>query len=233
MPTDQITSLASSTSSASASATPPVPASADTATTGAISSDFDTFLQLLTAQLQNQDPLNPLDSTEFVAQLAQFSAVEQQVLTNSALGRIEAAVGGGGELTQWLGAEVSAPVAAAFDGAPIAGEYAADVSARSAVLEVESATGAQVALIPLTPGARTVEWDGKTFTGEDAAPGFYRLVARETDSAGEVTETPVSVFARVEEARRDAEGAVTLVFESGDSASSVDIAAARRPSTGE
>ena len=47
--------------------------------------DFETFLKLLTAQLRNQDPLQPMDSTEFVAQLASFSAVEQQVRANDRL----------------------------------------------------------------------------------------------------------------------------------------------------
>lgn len=235
MPTDQINTVApsstASNSSTNASAAS-VAAATEDASTGAITSDFDTFLQLLTAQLQNQDPLNPLDSTEFVAQLAQFSAVEQQVLTNSALGRIEAAVGGGGELTQWLGTEVRAPVSVAFDGAPISGEFAADASARSAVLAVETSSGSPVALTPLVPGAGAVEWNGETFSGEDAAPGFYRLVARETDASGEITETPVNVFARVEEARRDANGDITLVFESGDAANAADIVAARTPSAG-
>ncbi|MEM9670126.1 MAG: flagellar hook capping FlgD N-terminal domain-containing protein [Pseudomonadota bacterium] len=54
--------------------------------------EFNNFLQLLTAQVQNQDPLSPLDSTQFVEQLATFSALEQQVETNSTLGTISAAI---------------------------------------------------------------------------------------------------------------------------------------------
>ena len=52
---------------------------------GQISKDYDMFLRLMTAQLKNQDPLQPLDGTEFVAQLAQFSGVEQQIKTNERL----------------------------------------------------------------------------------------------------------------------------------------------------
>ena len=51
----------------------------------ALTSDFDTFLKMLTAQAKYQDPLEPLDSTEYAAQLAQFSMVEQQVQTNEQL----------------------------------------------------------------------------------------------------------------------------------------------------
>ena len=58
------------------------------AASGALASDFETFLKLLTSQLRNQDPLKPLDSTDFVAQLASFSAVEQQVNTNTKLDQL-------------------------------------------------------------------------------------------------------------------------------------------------
>ena len=50
-----------------------------------LSGNFDTFLTLLTTQLQNQDPLNPMDSNQFTQQLVEFSQVEQQINTNSDL----------------------------------------------------------------------------------------------------------------------------------------------------
>jgi flagellar basal-body rod modification protein FlgD len=53
-----------------------------TAASTTISSDFDTFLKMLTAQIQNQDPLNPIDSTDYAVQLATFASVEQQTLAN-------------------------------------------------------------------------------------------------------------------------------------------------------
>jgi flagellar basal-body rod modification protein FlgD len=65
------TSGASSTSSAAASSTPTV--------------DYNEFLQLLVAELQNQDPTDPTDPTQYMSQLASFSSVEQQVQTNSTL----------------------------------------------------------------------------------------------------------------------------------------------------
>ena len=60
----------------SAFATPALGTDTDTASTSAISSDFETFLKMLTAQMENQDPLNPLDSQDFATQLATFSGVE-------------------------------------------------------------------------------------------------------------------------------------------------------------
>ena len=49
------------------------------------SADFDMFLKLLTAQLQNQDPLEPMDASEFTKQLVQYSSVEQVIYTNKNL----------------------------------------------------------------------------------------------------------------------------------------------------
>ncbi len=70
------------TATTSATAAP----TSSTATTGTDNTlNYNNFLQLLVAQLQNQDPTNPSDPTQFVSQLASFSAVEQQVNTNSKL----------------------------------------------------------------------------------------------------------------------------------------------------
>ena len=70
--------------------------------------EFNSFLQLLTAQLRNQDPLAPLDSTQFVEQLATFSSLEQDVKSNSSLETIAARMN---ELyaiaaSQWIGQTV-------------------------------------------------------------------------------------------------------------------------------
>ena len=56
-----------------------------TTPSGQISSDFETFLKMLTVQMKNQDPLNPVESTDYATQLATFSGVEQAVLTNDLL----------------------------------------------------------------------------------------------------------------------------------------------------
>jgi flagellar basal-body rod modification protein FlgD len=63
----------------------PMQSGGTTKTSGDLSSDFDTFLSLLTAQIRNQDPTNPADGTEFVAQLATFSNVEQSIRGNELL----------------------------------------------------------------------------------------------------------------------------------------------------
>ena len=96
-------------------------AATPTPTTAAISSDFNTFLRMLTVQLENQDPLNPVDSSDYALQLATFSGVEQQVLTNDLLKALATQVGlsGMAEMASWVGRDVRAVMPAHFDGAPI------------------------------------------------------------------------------------------------------------------
>ena len=70
-----------------------------------LSSDFETFLKMLTVQMENQDPLNPVESTEFATQLATFSGVEQQVQTNDLLKSLGAQLGAMNvsQLSGWVG----------------------------------------------------------------------------------------------------------------------------------
>ena len=91
------------------------------AATSEISSDFETFLRMLTVQMQNQDPLNPVDSSDYAVQLATFSGVEQQVLTNDLLRGLAAQNGTAGlaQMASWVGMEARAVGPAYFDGAPI------------------------------------------------------------------------------------------------------------------
>ena len=67
------------------SATSATATSTTNSTSSAATVDYDTFLRLLVAQIENQDPTNPMDSTEQVAQLATFSQVEQTIQTNAKL----------------------------------------------------------------------------------------------------------------------------------------------------
>src|ERR1700733_1028071 len=69
------------TSSSTASTAP----TAGVAGSSTLAGNFNTFLQLLTTQLQNQDPLSPLDTTQFTQQLVEFASVEQQVNMNTNL----------------------------------------------------------------------------------------------------------------------------------------------------
>lgn len=185
--------------------------------TNGLTADFETFLRLLTTQMQNQDPLQPMESTEFVSQLAQFSAVEQQVATNKQLEQILDTLSGGdaGQLAEWLQREVRADAPAVYAGDPLQVYPAApELDAATAALVVRDKDGAVVAEAPFEPGAETVTWDGTTAEGGEAAPGVYAVEARYATPAGATETAPVESFARVVEARRG-EAGVELVLEGG------------------
>lgn len=143
----QPTSPATSATAAAAAAAPK-----ETAFTKA-ASDFDTFLALLTAQLRNQDPTQPADSTELVAQLAAFSSVEQQIQTNNKLDGLLsafAATGHSSLVGKWIegpGGEVSGTVVAIRYAsgkvtAEIAGGGSVDLSQDHTVRDAAPAGGA-------------------------------------------------------------------------------------------
>ena len=148
---------------------------ASTSSKSALSGDFETFLKLLTTQMTNQDPLKPMDSTEFVAQLASFSAVEQQVRSNDKLESILDVLSGGNSagLAQWIGRDVRVAAKAAFAGQPVKVAVEPAEGADTAVLVVKNDFGTEVARVAVAPGATEVTWDGTTATGAAAAHGNY------------------------------------------------------------
>lgn len=116
-----------------------------------ISEDFDTFLQLLTAQIRNQDPLAPLDSTQFVEQLATFSSLEQQVETNQTLENIASMIGDlhSALATEWLGQEVAVSSQhIAYEGEPV--EF-----------EIDPAYNYDEAVLTVTDSANQIVWQEK------------------------------------------------------------------------
>jgi flagellar basal-body rod modification protein FlgD len=179
--------------------------------------DFQTFLTLLTAQMRNQDPLKPMESTEFVAQLASFSAVEQQIRSNDRLDRIVEALAGGssGGIAQWIGREVRAPAAANFTGVPVEAEVTPKAEADSAVMVVINAAGQEVVRRPVDARGELVRWDGQNAMGQTLAHGSYKIML-ESYQGEQVIDTQVGrVYAPVSEVRLEA-GAATLILEGGE-----------------
>lgn len=216
---------------ATPTATPSAAQAANQTTTAkpVISSDFETFLKMLSTQLQNQDPLNPVDSADYAVQLATFSSVEQQVLTNNHLenlvNRIQ--LSGMSDLAGWVGMEALSPGTAGFDGTPITLVPDPPATADRATLVVKDATGAviQRADMPLTRGP--VEWDGSTLSGTIAPIGRYSFEL-ESEAEGEILSTdPVLSYARVVEARLDGTE-TTLVLSGGGTVAASEVAGLRQ-----
>lgn len=208
----------------------PSPTSATSSDDTVISSDFQTFLTLLTTQLQNQDPLNPLDSSEFAVQLATFSSVEQQVTTNDLLRELTAGFGasGLGQLAAWVGMEARVNAPAYFDSTPITLAPEPDPASDAASLIVRDATGREVSREPMPPNVETIPWAGVRPDGTPLPAGTYTFEV-ESRNQGEVTSIkPVDHYARVLEARNGPNG-IDIVLNGAVSVPSTSVVALRTP----
>jgi flagellar basal-body rod modification protein FlgD len=198
-----------------------------------ISSDFDTFLKMLTAQMQNQDPLNPIESADYATQLATFSGVEQQMLTNDLLTSLggQMAVLGMSQLAGWVGQEARANAPVWMDGDPVTMQLSPAIGADRAVLVVRNASGALVSRedVPIKPGL--YDWLGGDAAGDPLPEGRYTLSLESFSGETLLGESPVESYARIIEARNGPSGA-TLVLEGGVEVPSSFITALRVPTQG-
>lgn len=155
--------------------------SSSQATVNKLNQDFDQFLRLLTTQLQNQDPLNPMDSTEFTNQLVSFSQVEQQIKTNDQLESLLAfqtlnltAVG-----LSFIGKNVEiTDDEFHMDGTNGASmSYAMLEGAVKGTISITDADGKTVykADADLAAGNHRFTWDGKDTNGVAVPAGTYKL----------------------------------------------------------
>jgi flagellar basal-body rod modification protein FlgD len=175
----------------------PTPTTSSGANTGAsmnaLADNFDTFLTILTAQIQNQDPLEPMDSSKFTDQLVQFSGVEQQIKSNKQLEDLLAAThaSAGAALSGYLGQQAEIDTAGAqFTGDPIKWKYALPADAAKATITVTDATGKvlyskAIETGGLTAGAHDFEWDGKLNSGgaaEEGQPYWIDVVAEDANA---------------------------------------------------
>lgn len=184
-----------------------------TPTTAAISSDFQTFLKMLTVQLQNQDPLNPVDSNDYAVQLATFSGVEQQVLTNDLLKALAGQMGLSGmtDLAGWVGREVRVAAPAAFTGTPITVVPHPAAGADSAELVVLDATGAEVQRLALTLTGEAVDWAGVSSTGAPFPNGTYTFLVASFTGETSLGESLAEIYAAVEEVQLQDDQQVVLM----------------------
>ena len=180
-----------------------------------ISSDFNTFLKMLTTQLKNQDPLNPMDNSEYAVQLATFSGVEQQVKTNTLLESLGAQLGLSGLATYagWVGKDARADMPVWYSGKPVTLAAQPDPQADSADLVVTDTTGGVVARQPVPLDADTVAWTGLDPSGVPLPTGRYTFALESFAQGLRIATTPAEAYARVIEARGGA--TPTLVFEGG------------------
>jgi flagellar basal-body rod modification protein FlgD len=204
------------TTAAAATTTAQTRADDTSAAANAMAGDFQTFLKLLTTQMRNQDPLKPMESTEFVAQLASFSAVEQQIRSNDRLDHIAELLSGGSAdgLATWIGRNVRAPATAAFDGSPVDVEVTPVEDADRSVLVVRNDFNQEVARLGVTAEGGMVAWNGTDNLGNRLPNGRYGFKLESYRGEELLGTQDGRVFTTVSEVRI-ADGTPMLVVEGG------------------
>ncbi len=193
-----------------------------------ISSDFDTFLKMMTAQIQNQDPLNPMKSEEFAVQLATFSNVEQSVKTNELL---QAMVSGNGSdeftaMSNWIGREVRAPMDVRYTGQPITLDPQAPIAGSRHELVVRDAQGIEIDRRQIDAIGSPTQWAGTRTRGGAAPLGVYSFSVESFEGQDLVATQETSAYARVTEVRAGADGP-SLVFGGGIEIPAMSVSAVR------
>lgn len=213
------------TSVSSASST-----STTTGTATKITSDFNTFLRMLTVQMQNQDPLNPIDSADYAVQLATFSGVEQQVRTNQLLADMQGKFNqlGMAEMASWIGKEARSPAAVRYEGTPVTLSPNPAVGANRAVLVVKDAQGTLVSREEIPVSTQPYQWLGAGVDGNPLPPGTYSIALESLNGEAVISTTPVEHYARVIEAKGGT-GGTKLVLEGGVEVLATDVTALREP----
>lgn len=188
------------------------------------SANFDTFLQLLAAQLKNQDPLDPLDGTQFTEQIATFSGVEQQIATNANLEKLlqnesyaqqSMAIG-------FVGKEVlSAGDVAPLKGGQMELTYVVPKDAVSNVIEIYDGDGVKIKTIEgeVNQGQYAYLWDGTNDEGDPMPEGNYFIDISAYDAEGVSVNPRTFVYQKVTGVRSDGEGGIFLGLANGQEVS--------------
>ncbi|MCE2964460.1 MAG: hypothetical protein LW855_01540 [Alphaproteobacteria bacterium] len=155
--------------------------------------NLNSFLKLLTTQLQNQDPLEPMDSAAFTNQLVQFANVEQAIGTNRNMEKLLTATTANQNLgtLSYLGKTVDANANTVFfngtDNASFRYQSASDYARASVSIINEKGTTVRTLDVNPKKGVYTVNWDGKDTQGFKQPNGFYSVKVNGFDSKDKAT----------------------------------------------
>jgi flagellar basal-body rod modification protein FlgD len=169
---------------------------------GKLTQDYDSFLKLLTTQMQNQDPLSPTESTEFTNQLVQFSQVEQQINQNEKLEKLltmqsnnqtQASLG-------FIGLDVEATGNAfSYDGSPVKMSYTLPEASTSTTIQIKNDKGVIVRTIEgsRSTSRQELTWDGRKSDGSTAAAGDYSMSVVAPNASAKLMTAATTTFGRV------------------------------------
>lgn len=191
--------------------------------------DKQAFLQLLVAQLENQDPLSPMEGTDFVDQMATFTQVEQQIAQAKSLDLISMQLTGlaSNEAVSLIGKDVVVRGnKIAFDGENATGAAATlDSSAQEVTVTIRDENGNAVRTMELGPqsgGAMEVPWDGRDDAGNIVPSGGYSMEISARDAEGGVVNVSQDVAGRVVGVSFD-KGFPEIILDSGARAPISDL----------
>lgn len=169
---------------------------------GELVQNYDQFLQILTAQLRNQSPLEPMDANSFTEQLVQFSSVEQAIKTNDSLASLIAlsASNEATSLVGYLGKSITAAGAATTlqDGQATWNLDAAS-AATDTTVTIRNAAGTIVYSDEgsLDAGQTSYVWDGTTNDAATAPDGLYSITVEARDAAGDLVNVSTEISGQV------------------------------------
>ncbi|MFO0676830.1 MAG: flagellar hook assembly protein FlgD [Polyangiaceae bacterium] len=195
------------------------------------SMDKEAFLKLLVAQISHQDPLKPMEGTEFVSQLSQFSVVEQAIQQTSKLDLLSNQMTGlaSNEATALVGKDVVVRGRAiAFDGVSATGaSVTLGAPASDVTVTLRDANGRAVRTMSLGPrgaGATPVTWDGRDDAGTPVPRGSYTLEVSAKNAAGDLISVSQDVRGSVVRVGFD-KGYPEVTLDSGATAPVSDLVA--------
>lgn len=173
-------------------------ASATGATQGTLAQNFTAFLQLLTTQLKNQNPLDPLDTNQFTQQLVQFAQVEQQLKSNDQLSKLVALE----QASQQTYALAFVGHSVAVDGATaplqdgMARWHLTVPKPTEATINIKAANGQTVysGVYGMSPGQQPFVWDGRDMNGDQMPDGNYTIAIAALDA----NRQPVAIATEIE-----------------------------------
>jgi flagellar basal-body rod modification protein FlgD len=196
--------------------------------------NYDTFLKMMTTQIKNQDPLNPMSADQLAVQLATFSGVEQQTKTNDLLAQLlgQSALTGMGQMVGWVGKEARIAAPAYFDGStPVTLSPNPAQAATKAVLVVTDQSGAEVSRTELPLGTNEYAWQGRDAQGNILPKGVYKLSLESWQGDKVLDTSQIEHYAKISEIRSTSDG-VSALLPGGVEALVAEITAIREGATG-
>jgi flagellar basal-body rod modification protein FlgD len=199
-----------------------------TAASSKLNADFDMFLKLLTTQMQNQDPLDPMDTAQYTQQLVQYSQVEQSIEQTATLKSLLSAFGTQNlmQASAMIGAQVetNSAISGLSAATPAQWTWSAPRDVASMTATIKDEKGKVIDTFPVTDAtgaAGAFTWDGTLTNGKKVDPGLYKLELAGKDASGTAVTATAHAYGKVSDVELS-NGVVQLTI-NGNKVSTADL----------